>query len=60
MTPFAIPILRPIGGARGCMHPVALLTESVPELVEGPMPAAMEPKGGTPESGEGKRECSVC
>jgi len=29
-----------------------LLTESVPELVEGPKPAAMEPDGGTPESGD--------
>jgi len=44
--------LRPIGGARGCLHPLALLTESVPELVEGPKPAAMEAKAGTPESGD--------
>jgi hypothetical protein len=44
--------LRPIGGARGCLHPLALLTKSVPELVEGPKPAAMEAKAGTPESGD--------
>ncbi|GEM_PF-6700058 len=44
--------LRPIGGARGCLHPLALLTESGPELVEGPKPAAMEAKAGTPESGD--------